>query len=99
MALFIFIGHDVADSINKRQTTRPKHLSRLADLQSEGRLHFAGFMPSEHCLPPYPCITGSAIIADFVDIDVARAWADAEPYLLEGVYSHIEVRPLVQVLP
>jgi hypothetical protein len=30
---------------------------------------------------------------------VARAWADADPYVAAGVYSRVDVRPFKPVLP
>lgn len=96
MALFVFIGHDVADSHQQRTLARPSHLVRLNALNDEGRLIMAGFMPHTHGAIS---ISGSIIIADFADLQAAKAWADGEPYVHFGVYSHLEVHPFVQVLP
>lgn len=95
MALFLFIGHDVPNSQDGRKKTRPAHLARLEALKAQNRLVMAGFMPHSHGID---AISGSVIIADFTDLAAAKAWADDEPYL-SCVYSHIEVRPFVQVLP
>lgn len=95
MALFIFIGHDVANSGDARKKTRPAHLARLEALKQQGQLAMAGFMPYSH---DGDGISGSVIVADFSDLAAAKAWADEEPYL-SCVYSHVEVRPFVWVLP
>ena len=43
-------------------------------------------------------MSGSLIIAHFDSLEHAKAWAGEEPYLLGGVYSHVDVKPFVQVL-
>ena len=48
MPLFMIIGHDVANSTQLRQETRPAHIARLKQLESEGRLIIAGPNPIEH---------------------------------------------------
>ena len=96
MSLFAIIGHDVADSSAQRQMTRAEHVDRLQVLQSEQRLILAGPTPIEHGKSE---MSGSLIVADFGSLDDAQAWASAEPYLRDGVYSHVDIKPFVQTLP
>lgn len=96
MPLFIIIGHDVADSTAKRAEIRPAHLERLNALDAQNRLVIAGPTPINH---GEPAMSGSVIIAHFDDIEQARAWADDEPYLHGGVYSHVDIKPFIQALP
>ncbi|MEN6669229.1 YciI family protein [Psychrobacter sp. B38] len=96
MSLFAIIGHDVADSSKQRQITRPEHVERLQALSREQRLIIAGPTPIEHGKNE---MSGSLIIADFDSLDAAQQWASAEPYLRDGVYSHVDVKPFVQTLP
>jgi uncharacterized protein YciI len=39
------------------------------------------------------------IVAEFDDVDAARAWADTDPYRAAGVYRTVEVRPFRKVAP
>lgn len=96
MALFAIIGYDVADSSAQRQTTRPEHVERLQILNREQRLVIAGPTPIEHGKNE---MSGSLIIADFESLEAAQNWVSAEPYLRDGVYSHVDVKPFVQTLP
>ena len=96
MSLFAITGHDVADSSAQRQVTRAEHVERLQVLNREQRLIIAGPTPIEHGKNE---MSGSLIIADFDSLDAAQAWASAEPYLRDGVYSHIDIKPFVQTLP
>ncbi len=96
MPLFVIIGHDVANSATQRQKTRPEHLARLQILADENRLVLAGPTPVAH---GDSTMSGSVIVADFDNLDSAQAWVDAEPYLRDGVYARVDVRPFVKVLP
>ncbi len=96
MSLFVIIGHDVANSSAKRKVTRAEHIERLQALERENRLIIAGPTPIEHGLE---LMSGSVIIADFDSLEAAQTWVNAEPYLREGIYSHVEVRPFIQALP
>ncbi|MGP9688219.1 YciI family protein [Psychrobacter sp. AOP22-C1-C5] len=96
MSLFAIIGYDVADSSAQRQTTRPEHVERLQALSREQRLIIAGPTPIEHGKNE---MSGSLIIADFESLEAAQKWVSAEPYLRDGVYSHVDVKPFVQTLP
>lgn len=96
MPLFAIIGYDVADSTQKRANIRPEHIKRLQALNAQNRLIIAGPTPINH---GEPAMSGSLIIAHFDDIDQARNWANDDPYLHGGVYSHVDIKPFVQALP
>ena len=96
MPLFAIIGHDVANSDAQRKLTRPEHLARLQALDAEQRLLIAGPTPIEH---GQSAVSGSIVIADFDSLEAAQDWAGAEPYLRDGVYSHVDIKPFIHVLP
>lgn len=96
MPLFAIIGHDVADSGDKRSKARADHLARLHELLVENRLVIAGPTPIEHGQSQ---MSGSLIVASFDDLHSAKAWAADDPYIIAGVYSRVDVRPFIQVLP
>ncbi|MEO8671898.1 MAG: YciI family protein [Tahibacter sp.] len=97
---YCITGHDVADSLDARKAARPAHLQRLQTLLDEGRLLLAGPFPAIDAEDPGPAgFTGSLIVAEFVDLEDARAWADADPYMAAGVYASVDVRPFRKVLP
>ncbi len=96
MPLFLIIGHDMAHSSAKRQRVRVEHLKRLQVLDIENRLIVAGPTPIEH---GQEAMSGSVIIAEFESLEAAQAWANADPYLREGVYSHVDIKPFIHVLP
>lgn len=98
--LYAIIGHDVENSLERRQSARPAHLERLQQLQSEGRLVLAGPFPALDTPDPGPTgFSGSLIVAEFDSLEQARSWADADPYVAAGVYADVDVRPFKRVLP
>ncbi|WP_201617487.1 YciI family protein [Psychrobacter urativorans] len=103
MPLFAIIGHDVAHSSAQRKITRAEHLARLQVLDSEKRLLIAGPTPIEHgqgaMTDAVIEMSGSIVIANFKSLEAAQAWASAEPYLRDGVYSHVDIKPFIHVLP
>ncbi|MFW2177926.1 MULTISPECIES: YciI family protein [unclassified Moraxella] len=96
MALYVLVCHDVPNSLELRQQHRPAHLARLTVLDEQGRLKLGGFTPSSH---DNGTPTGSVIIADFDSEQAVQDWVSQEPFLLNGVYSHVDIKPFVQVLP
>jgi uncharacterized protein YciI len=75
-------------------------LERLQALQEEGRLILAGPHPAIDSTDPGEAgFTGSLIVAEFPDLEAARAWADADPYMAAGVYQQVQVKPFKQVFP
>jgi hypothetical protein len=93
-------GQDVPDSLDKRLAARPAHLNRLHALQNEGRLLLAGPYPAIDSLDPGPAgFSGSLIVAEFDSLEMAQAWADADPYVAAGVYAQVSVKPFKKVLP
>lgn len=96
MPSFAIIGHDVTHSSAQRKLTRAEHVARLQALDSEQRLLIAGPTPITHGEED---MSGSIVIADFDSLQAAQAWAADEPYLRDGVYSHVDIKPFIHVLP
>lgn len=97
---YAITGIDVENSLDRRKATRPAHVARLQKLLEEGRLLLAGPFPAIDAEDPGPAgFSGSLIIAEFEDLESAKAWADTDPYRAAGVYKEVTVRPFRQTLP
>lgn len=97
---YLILGEDVPESLARRKLLRPAHLARLEQLRAEGRLLLAGPLPAIDAEDPGAAgFTGSAIVAEFDSLAAAEAWAQADPYVAEGVYARVQVRPFKKVLP
>ncbi|UYG08265.1 YciI family protein [Halomonas sp. M4R1S46] len=98
--LYAIISEDVNNSLERRLAARPDHLARLEKLRDEGRLVLAGPHPAVDSEDPGEAgFTGSLVIAEFEDLDNAQAWADADPYIIAGVYAKVTVKPFKKALP
>ena len=98
--LYAIIAQDIENSLTKRMEVRPSHVARLIELKDQGRLILAGPHPSIDVSEPGEAgFSGSLIVAEFDDLQQARQWADADPYVTAGVYSSVVVKPFNKVLP
>lgn len=98
--LYLIVGEDTPNSLEKRLSVRPEHLARLQALQAEGRLLLAGPFPAVDSPDPGAAgFTGSAIVAEFPSLEDAKTWAAADPYVAAAVYASVVVRPFKKVLP
>ena len=98
--LYAIVGQDSANSLERRANTRPAHVARLKQLQDEGKLLLAGPFPSIDAMDPGPAgFSGSLIVAEFTSLEVAKAWAEADPYVTAGVYASVSVKPFKKVFP
>ena len=98
--LYVVFSEDVDNSLPLRMQVRSAHLSRLRQLQDEGRLVMAGPCPAIDSNEPGEAgFTGSLVVAEFASLAQARAWADADPYVEAGVYKQVIVKPFKKVLP
>ena len=98
--LYAIISQDVENSLENRKLARPEHVARLNQLKEKGRLILAGPHPSIDVSDPGEAgFSGSLIVAQFEDLEAARDWADADPYVSAGVYSSVIVKPFNKVLP
>ena len=97
---YAIISQDVEDSLPLRKIHRPAHLARLQQLDAEGRLLIAGPHPGADSEDPGDAgFTGSLVVAQFGSLQAAQEWADQDPYLLNGIYADVTVKPFLKVLP
>lgn len=98
MPLFAITCTDAPDQLAKRLEVRPKHLDRLKALHANGQVILAGPCP-KNADDTSQGFYGSLLVLDFPDRASLDTWLADEPYLLAGVYNHIEVKPFIQALP
>lgn len=97
---YAIISQDIDNSLALRKLHRPAHLQRLTDLNDQGRLLIAGPHPAIDSQDPGDAgFSGSLVVADFDSLGTAQAWADQDPFVLNGIYSKVLVKPYIKVLP
>ena len=98
--LYAIISEDTKDSLEKRVAARASHISRLQNLQDEGRLILAGPHPAiDTDNPGMAGFTGSLVVAEFDNLQAAQLWANSDPYNDAGVYAKVIVKPFKKVFP
>jgi len=97
---YAIMGIDREESLEARRNARPEHLNRLKALMDEGRLLLAGPHPAIDSEDPGAAgFTGSLIVAEFADLEQAKAWVSEDPYTVSGVFSSVTVKPFNKTLP
>ncbi len=97
---YAIISEDKPNTLDQRMAARPAHVERLIALKDEGRLLIAGPHPAIDCEDPGPAgFTGSLVVAEFTSLEAAQEWANDDPYLHQGVYERVVVKPYKKVLP
>jgi uncharacterized protein len=88
--LFAIIGHDGPDGPRLRPQVRQAHLDNLRPLAQRGQVVLAG---------PFTDGSGSLIVVDMESEAQAQAFAQSDPYVKQGVFERIEVKPFRKVFP
>lgn len=98
--LYVILGRDAPESLDKRLGVRAQHLERVQALLEQGRLRSAGPLPAIDSADPGPAgFVGSLILAEFPSLQAAQAWARSDPYIEAGAWADVEVHPYKEVLP
>lgn len=96
--LYAIVAKDIENSLELRMDKRAEHRARLQQLQDEGKLIMAGPFPAVDGNDPGEAgFTGSLIVAEFPTLDDAQAWANEDPYLANGTYESVDVKPYLKV--
>jgi uncharacterized protein len=87
---FLVIAKDGTDdeAIERRLRTRPSHLESIGPLVDSGRVLLGGAILSDA-----GDMVGSMLLIDFPRLEDVDAWLASDPYVTEGVWREIEIRP------
>ncbi len=98
---YAMIAEDDPARSELRLRLRTEHRSRLETLRSEGRLRLAAPWGEDDSVAHDPETTtrGSLVVAAFADLEDARHWWAADPYVTQGLYRHWRVLPLQLLTP
>lgn len=88
--LYVVIGHDAPGAREKRPAVRPAHLAHLRPLADAGRLRIAGKLTDD---------TGSLIVLEADTLAEVWQLVARDPYVTEGIFNKVEVKPFAQALP
>jgi len=88
--LFVIIGYDGPNGAALRPKVRPAHLENLQPLVDSGRVIVGG---------PFTDGSGSLMVVDFESEAEAKAFAQSDPYVKQGVFERVEIKPFRKVVP
>lgn len=94
MSWWVLVGHDGPRGDSLRKQWRPGHLAHWQPLAAAGRIRFGGPLLDEAGRP-----RGSVVVFQAPDRAAARAQAEADPYLVNGVFERHELHESRAVLP
>lgn len=86
MPLFVMIAKDKPGTGDQRTATRPVHLEHLKAMGQ--KLVLAGALMGEDGNPE-----GSLLVLEAESLDAARAALLADPFIAEGIFGSVEVKP------
>lgn len=85
---FTIWAPDKPDALDRRMEVRPRHLEYWAN--TDLKLILAGPMLDEQTGD----LRGSMLIVEADDIETVRARAEGDPYWTDGVFDHMDIRPV-----
>jgi|694.fasta_scaffold45506_3 uncharacterized protein YciI len=90
MKQYVVIAHDGSDegAHERRMDARPHHLEGARILKERGC-----FVTGGAILDADGAMKGSVMIVQFEDDEEMRDWLDNDPYVTQGVWKSIEVKP------
>ena len=90
MKQYLIIAQDGKDdeALGRRKEVRPLHLAGAKKLKENGNLVIGGAM-----LDDEKKMRGSIMIVQFETQEDFQKWYDNEPYITQGVWKTIEVKP------
>ncbi len=90
MKQYVIIAYDGKDeeAPERRQQTRPLHIAGAKKLKERNE-----FITGGAILDDAGQMKGSVMIVQFETEDAFREWYAGEPYITQGVWKSIEVKP------
>ena len=87
---FLLVSYDGTDpeAHERRMKARPEHLEKVALLKKKGEFLLGGAI-----LDDSGKMIGSMIVYEFPDRSELDKSLQKEPYIIQGVWKHIEIRP------
>lgn len=80
-----------ADALNRRMAARPDHLAYVRQLKEKGQFILGGAI-----LSPEETMIGSMLILNFDSDDQLQTYLKTDPYIVQGVWDKIDIKPFRQ---
>ena len=80
-----------ADALDRRMTVRPAHLDYVRQLREKGQFVLGGAL-----LNPDGQMIGSMLLLNLETEDQLTQYMKSDPYIVQGVWDKIDVKPFRQ---
>ncbi|WP_428329267.1 YciI family protein [Mucilaginibacter sp.] len=90
MNQYLITAYDFTDpeALQRRMNMRPHHLDGAKALKESGNYVLGGAMLSEDGK-----MMGSVMILQFETEEALEAWKQGEPYITQGIWESVDVKP------
>jgi uncharacterized protein YciI len=90
MNQYLITAYDFTDAgaLKRRMDVRPHHFDAAKQLKFEGHFILGGAILNEE-----GHMIGSTMIMQFEDEEQLEAWKQNEPYITQGVWETVDVKP------
>ena len=91
MAQFLVLAYDATDAeaAARRKAARPAHFEGIKPMVAKGEIVVGAALLNDQ-----GGMVGSAVVTEFPSRAELDAWLAREPYVKEGVWKKIEVKPV-----
>lgn len=83
--------HTDADALDRRMTARPAHFDYVRQLKADGKFVLGGAL-----LDPDGRMIGSMLLLTMDTEEQLTDYLDNDPYIVQGVWDKIDVKPFHQ---
>jgi uncharacterized protein YciI len=83
--------HPDADALDRRMAVRPAHLDYVRQLKTEGKFLLGGAL-----LDADGRMIGSMLMLNLESDEQLTAYLNTDPYIIQGVWDKIDVKPFRQ---
>lgn len=83
--------HTGPDALDRRMAARPAHLTYVSQLKEKGQFLLGGAL-----LDPDGKMIGSMLMLDMETEDQLTTYLENDPYIVQGVWAKIDVKPFRQ---
>ena len=85
--------HTDADALDRRMAVRPAHFDYVRQLKADGQFVLGGAL-----LNPDGQMIGSMLILDLETDEQLTDYLNTDPYIVQGVWDKIDVKPFRQAI-
>ncbi|NCD69998.1 YciI family protein [Mucilaginibacter agri] len=90
MTQYLVTAYDFTDTeaFNRRTNVRPHHLDGVREMKEKGNFIIGGAMLNEEGK-----MIGSTMIVQFETEEELEAWKKSDPYVTQGVWETVDIKP------